>query len=114
VSLTSIIFGPINGTGTATVAAFTLNAGKIAAKADHPFRASVATVTGTISAEGLRVIIEWGDQTISKLSLGGGKGGIIVKGSHTYSQAGTYSIIIIVEDIGTGEQTHASGTATVV
>ena len=113
VSLSSIIVGPINGTGTATVATFTLNASAITARVGHQFHGSVATVTGTISAGGLRVIIEWGDGTISKLSLGGGKGSIKVKGSHTYSQAGTYSITIIVEDNGTGEQAHASGTATV-
>lgn len=117
VSLSSTIVGPISGTGTATVLtqapAFTLTARTITAQAGHPFHGTVATVTGTISAGGLRVIVEWGDQTTSKLSLGGGKGSIKVKTSHTYSQPGTYSIIVIVKDNGTGQQANASGTATV-
>jgi len=115
VSLTSIIVGPVSGTGTATVAsAFALSANRITARTDHPFQSNVATVTGTISSGGLRVIIEWGDGTTSKLSLGGGKGRIQVQGSHTYSQAGTYSIIIIVKDNGTGEQAHVNGSVMVV
>jgi PKD repeat protein len=115
VSLTSIIVGPITGTGTAILApAFTLNAGKITAHVGQPFQANVATITGTISAKGLLVDIEWGDQTkTSKLSLPGGTSRLLVQGRHTYSQAGSYSFTVIVEDTGTGEQAHVSGTATV-
>lgn len=114
VSLSSIIVGPIQGTGTATVPnTFTLSANTIKARVGRPFSANVATVTGTISTGGLRVIIEWGDGTTSKLSLRGGRGSIQIQGSHTYSQVGTYTIIIIVKDNGTGEQANASGTVTV-
>jgi hypothetical protein len=114
VSLSSIIVGPISGTGTASVAlAFTLKAGTIKVKASQLFHGSVATVTGTVSSKGLRVIIEWGDQTSSKFSQGGGKGHIKIQGRHTYSQAGTYTFTVIIEDLGTGEQAHASGVATV-
>jgi len=74
---------------------------------------NVATATGTTSSQGLRIAIEWGDGTVSKLLLASEKSRITVKGSHTYGQAGIYTIIVIIEDLGTGEQAHASGTATV-
>jgi hypothetical protein len=117
ISLTSIILGPISATTTAVAGVpvmFTLHPQTITVKAGHLFNASVATVTGTISSGGLRVIIEWGDGTTSKLSLLGGKGSIQINGSHTYGQVGTYSITIIVKDNGTGEQENARGTVTVI
>jgi hypothetical protein len=115
VSLTSTLLGPITGTGIATpVPLYTLSARNITVKAGQGVSTTFATVTGTISSGGLSVGIEWGDQTkIGKLSLPGGKGSIKVIGSHTYSQAGTYSFTVIVEDLGTGEQAHVSGTAIV-
>jgi hypothetical protein len=114
VSLTSIIVGPIQGTGTATVPnTFTLSANTIKARVGRLFSANVATITGTVSAGGLIANVEWGDGTVSKMLLGGGKGTIKIQGSHTYSQAGTYTIIVIVKDKGTGEQAHANGTVIV-
>jgi hypothetical protein len=114
VSLNSILLGPITATGTATLAPrYTLSANRITVHAGQPFQANVAKITGPISAGGLSVSIEWGDQTISKLTLGGGKSDRKIQGNHTYSQAGTYTFIVIVKDLGTGEQANASGTATV-
>ncbi len=116
ISLSSTRVGPITGTGAATLAPlYTLSARNITVKAGQAFSTTFATVTGSISAGGLIANIEWGDQLkIGKLSLPGGKGTINITGSHTYSQAGTYSFIVIVKDTGTGEQAHVSGTATVV
>lgn len=115
ISLTSIIVGPITGTGTATLAPlYTLRAHNITVRAGQPFNATFATVKGTISAGGLSADIEWGDQLkIGKVLLPGGKGSIQVQGSHTYSQAGTYTFTVIVKDNGTGEQAHVSGAVTV-
>jgi hypothetical protein len=115
ISLTSIIVGPITGTGTATlVPLFTLSAHNITVRAGQAFSATFATVTGSISAGGLLANIEWGDQLkIGKVSLPGGKGTIKIIGSHTYAQAGTYSFLVVVEDRGTGEQTGVRGTVTV-
>lgn len=116
VSLSSIIVGPITATGNATlVPLYTLTAHNITVKAGQAFSATFATVTGSISAGGLIANIEWGDQLkIGKLSLPGGKGTIKITGSHTYTQAGTYSFLVGVKDNGTGEQAQVSGTATVL
>lgn len=116
ISLSSIIVGPITATGNATlVPLYTLTAHNITVKAGQAFSATFATVTGSISAGGLIANIEWGDQLkIGKLSLPGGKGTINITGSHTYTQAGTYSFLVGVKDNGTGEQAQVSGTATVV
>ena len=115
VSLTSSIVGPITATGTATVSTFTLTVNNLTAHAGQPFNTLVATLKGTVSAQGLRVNIEWGDNSlISKLTLPGGTSITKIISGHTYSQAGTYTMIIILVDLGTGEQTHANGTVTVV
>jgi hypothetical protein len=115
VSLTSIIVGPISGTGAATLApAFTLSTRNITARTGQAFNTTIATVTGSISARGLLVDIEWGDQTkVSKLSFPGGTNRLQIQGSHTYSQAGSYSFTVIIKDIGTGEQAHMNGLATI-
>ncbi len=112
VSLTSFIVGPITGTGEAAV--FTLSANNITVHAGRPFTVNVAMITGPISSGGLRVIIEWGDGMVSKLNLSGGKTNLRIQGSHTYSQAGTYTIIVILRDNGTGEQANARAIATVI
>jgi hypothetical protein len=116
VSLTSTIVGPITGNGTATlVPLYGLTAHNITVKAGQAFSATFATVTGSISAAGLIANIEWGDQLkIGKLSLPGGKGTRQITGSHTYTQAGTYSFLVGVKDNGTGEQAQVSGTVTVL
>ena len=115
VSLSSFLVGPLVGTGTATVVApaFTLSARNITSQARHKFSGTVATVTGTISAKGLSVTINWGDGASNVLSLGGGKGTFSVKSSHTYSKAGRYPITISVKDNGTGQTATGTGTATV-
>jgi hypothetical protein len=115
ISVSSTIVGPISGTGTATlVPLFILRAHPITVKAGQAFSATFATVTGSISAGGLIANIEWGDQLkIGKLSLPGGKGTFTITGSHTYTQAGTYSFLVGIKDNGTGEQAQVSGTVTV-
>ncbi len=115
VFLSSFLVGPLVGAGTATVVApaFTLSARNITSQARHKFSGTVATVTGTISAKGLSVTINWGDGVSNVLSLGGGKGTLSVKSSHTYSKAGSYPITISVKDKGTGQTATGTGTATV-
>lgn len=108
VSLTSIIVGPITGTGTAMLApVFTLSANRPTVSSQR------SGGRGNHFGPGAACEHRVGDQTkVSKLSLPGGKGTFNVKGGHTYSQAGTYSTTIIIKDNGTGEQAHVSGTVT--
>ncbi len=111
VSLSSILVGPIAGTGVAMFPpAFTISSGKITSKTGPLFYGTVATIMGTISTQGLRIVIEWGDGTNSKVQPGGGKGTLLVKDNHAYSQTGTYSITITATDKGTGERESTSGT----
>jgi hypothetical protein len=112
VSLSSFIVGPIQATASAAV--FTLKANSITVQAGQPFTRTIATILGNISAAGMRVNIEWGDNTLSKMNLPGGNGPINVKGGHLYSQPGTYTILIGMRDFGTGEQAVVSATITVV
>jgi hypothetical protein len=106
-----------NASSSAQVAdaPLTANGTAVTATSGNSFTAGVATftygnpnaTTATFSAT-----ISWGDGTSSTGSISGSNGSFGVTGTHTYTAAGSFSVLVTITDVS-GSTVKASATATV-
>ncbi len=108
----SILLG--NGDGTFNTNILRVSGQNISVTAGDPFTENLGTIVGAGQASDLSVTIIWNDDTPNSTGVVSGNDPYTITGSHTYSNAGTYTFHLAVTDNSTGETVYADGTATVV
>jgi ELWxxDGT repeat protein len=118
VTVTDFLGSSANAASTASVAdaALTLTGTPLASTEGALFSGAVGSFTDanpSAAAKDFTATIAWGDgQTSSGTVQANASGGFQVRGSHTYAEEGTYSVVVTLQDVG-GSRATGTGLATV-